>query len=726
MKAETMKNFGKAFLSLIVILVAQVLSLGLFYMGTEVDLKAEYQRGVLHNFELISALIEDNFDNLDALDLSKEYTYNFTNLFVVETDGYIAFALKTSGGLLKGTRYESDGVTFSQMMSGDKTFGEGRVEGTGALIVSRRVGDLLIVGYESLTLTNEFLFKQVQKLILAGGLQFLIAAVIVLLLCRKRGEKEVVFQPSGDGYFIVHINKQGKVIDKKNDAFKEKFDVENIVDHVLDNENTIAKILSEKLPFSILLADKEGQQRHFDCLATSKSYGYRVLALDSTKQYFESKRVSERIFHEPLTGLKNKGALELDFDRCLNKNTRDQCSLVIFNIKNLDNLKTLFSQSVKTELIKKCANLFKDKYAKINEIYYFDDNKFAILTLNTVVTEEIKQSINEFNSNLNAIMRIDHNDVQIITDVVFLYLDNKSRNFKLSEALEYNEYLMLNIKNRVKSNVIAEIFTASKYYHAIGNKKEITKKIIDENNFSLFYQPQFSLKDGKLASFEALVRLNELTLSTQDFILISEVNGYMLQLGEQILKKAFNFARTIRTTGLIISINLSPIQLLNKGFVDNFLKQYKEYQLNDNSIALEITETFLMSDIEENIQKLQILHDNKICIHLDDFGMGYSSLSYLKNLPVDTIKIDREFVGEVSSDKYSKSICNFIILTAKQLGMTTIAEGVERQEQLNSLKDIGCDFIQGYLTGKAMSEEDTIQFIEKNRKSDSLATHTKN
>lgn len=710
-----MKRSGKIFLSLIAFFTVQVLSLGLFFWGIDIDLSKEYKRSAQSNFDAICAVVENSVEDLDSLEIFS--TYTFKNIVVIEHDGYVLFAAKDTDAFVKGSKLEINGITMDQLFGQGGYAGEGSIGGIASFIISKDIGGVAVIAYENISNSAAFIQTQTFRLIIIGAVQIITAAVILSFYKASTKHDEIEVQDSNSGFYIIKISGTGKIIKSGSKSFLQNFDVDNLVEYVEPSDIALAKILSQKLPFAMLLADNKNEMHHFDCISSRKSYGYRILALDSTKQYTESKRISEQIFLEPVTGLRNKTALEMDFEQSMKHTNKEQSAIAIFNIKNLDNLKTLFSQNVKTELLKKCSILFKDKYSNVKELYYCDDSKFVILALTTALTEELKQSINEFNSNLNAIMRIDHNDVQIITDVIFLYLDNKTKDVKLTEIFEYNEYLMLNIKNRVKSNVVAEFFTKSKYYHAIGNKKELTKKIIDEDNFKLFFQPQFRISDGRLVAFEALVRLNEISMTTQDFILISEVNGFMLQLGEQILKKAFNFARMIRTTGLVISINLSPIQLLNKGFVDNFIKSYKEYELKDNTIALEITETFLMSDIEENILKLQILHDNKICIHLDDFGMGYSSLAYLKNLPIDSIKIDREFVGQITTDMYSQSICKFITMTATQLGMTTIAEGVEKPEQRESLKEIGCDFIQGYLTGKAMSEDDTIRFIDNCLKS---------
>lgn len=710
------KNTGILILGIIIFFVLQTLIIGVFYLKADVGFSNEYRRGLEHNFAKIVEIVENNKDDISKLNLTSVYTYNFKNIVLVKNDSSISFVAIQTDNYFVGSRFEVSGFNFANLFSPGIYIKEATVYGVKSILFSKSVGDYAVVAYEDLIIEEQYLSALTTSLIIVAVLQLVLLAgfiVIYMVLFKQKGDEFSSYSASNPRYFVFFIDNSGKIIENKSSQFVEKYDTINILDYVIDTDVTIAKAINERLPFNLFLTDKDNNQNYYHCLATKAQQGYKILAINNTKQYFENKKISEQIFLDNLTGLRNKSALELDLEECLRQETKEQRAVAIFNIRNLDTLDTLFSNAVKEEMIKKCAAMFKEKYKGVTGVYYFDDNRFAILCSTTATTEETKQSINEFNNNLNAIMRINSHNVQVITDVIFLYLDNTSSDVKLDEIIEYNEYLILNIKTRVNSNVVSEKFTKSKYFHAIGSKKEITKKIISDNNFRLFFQPQYRLSDKKLVAFEALVRLNEVSMTTQDFILISEVNGYMLQLGELIMKRAFEFAKLIKKTGILISINLSPIQLLNKGFVDNFLKSYHSYGLNDNSISLEITETFLMTDIAENIKKLQIFHDNKICIQLDDFGMGYSSLAYLKNFPVNTIKIDREFVDGIDTNEYSRAISKFIISTAKQLNMETIAEGVETQAQADCLKKIGCDIIQGYLTGKAMSVEDALLLIER-------------
>ena len=197
---------------------------------------------------------------------------------------------------------------------------------------------------------------------------------------------------------------------------------------------------------------------------------------------------------------------------------------------------------------------------------------------------------------------------------------------------------------------------------------------------------------------------------------MAERNGLIMELGKIVIEETFKFAKKIEDTGIHISMNVSPAQLLHSGFVNELLNYFEQYQLKPQRISIEITETFLMENSEDIIAKLRILKEKGFGVHLDDFGIGYSSMLYLKDLPVDTIKIDKEFTKEATTDKFSRIIVTRIVQMALGLDLNIVAEGVENEKQMNLLSHIGCDVIQGYLISKPVNEEETLALIEKYNK----------
>ena len=182
-----------------------------------------------------------------------------------------------------------------------------------------------------------------------------------------------------------------------------------------------------------------------------------------------------------------------------------------------------------------------------------------------------------------------------------------------------------------------------------------------------------------------------------------------------IINNTFELAKKLEKYDVSISLNLSPIQIIQAGFVSDLINKFEEYELKEGSIALEITETFLMRNFALVNEKLKILKRAGFKIHLDDFCTGYSSMKYLKDLPVDSIKIDQEFVKYVNTNKVNKSIVSCITTLAKELNLEVIAEGVENTSQRDAIKKIGCRIIQGFLIGKAMTYEQAVELLEKKK-----------
>ncbi len=227
------------------------------------------------------------------------------------------------------------------------------------------------------------------------------------------------------------------------------------------------------------------------------------------------------------------------------------------------------------------------------------------------------------------------------------------------------------------------------------------KEAVFAQNFMMHFQPQFRTTDRALRGVEALIRWKDDTgdmISPAVFIPIAEKNGTIVPIGTWVIEeslKAYADWRRKYHYPLIMSINISAIlQILEK------------YDISPYEIELEITESILIDDFTEITERLAILRDIGIKISLDDFGTGFSSLSYLKGLPIDTLKIDKSFIDTVITDENTRIITESIIYMVKKLGFETIAEGVETEEQFKYLNEISCDIIQGYYLGKPMPAAD--------------------
>ena len=243
------------------------------------------------------------------------------------------------------------------------------------------------------------------------------------------------------------------------------------------------------------------------------------------------------------------------------------------------------------------------------------------------------------------------------------------------------------------------------------------KGAVFEQNFTMNFQPQYYVKDKKLRGVEALIRWRDndgMMISPAVFIPIAEKNGTIVPIGTWVIEESIRtFVDWKRQFDchVILSLNISAIQYMREDFIDSILSVIKKYDVDPTELELEITESVLIENFKDVMEKLHILRDYGIRISLDDFGTGYSSLSYLKGLPIDTLKIDKSFIDTIVNDENTRVITESIIYMVKKLGFETIAEGVESKEQFEYLKEIGCDCIQGYLLGKPMPGEEIKQLL---------------
>jgi EAL domain-containing protein (putative c-di-GMP-specific phosphodiesterase class I) len=233
------------------------------------------------------------------------------------------------------------------------------------------------------------------------------------------------------------------------------------------------------------------------------------------------------------------------------------------------------------------------------------------------------------------------------------------------------------------------------------------RRAIENGELRLHYQPQIDLSTNQILGAEALIRWQHPKLgllSPAKFIPMAEETDLIFPLGEWCLTEACRQLISWKQTGLIglrVSVNVSPNQFHQKNFVETVAQALAETGIDPQTLQLEITETSLIRSADHVVTRLRELKEMGLLVAIDDFGVGYSSLGYLKQLPIDMLKIDRSFVSEVSSDPDDAALVMAIITLAHNLRLKVLAEGVENEDQLRFLRLLRCDEGQGYLFGKA-------------------------
>lgn len=241
----------------------------------------------------------------------------------------------------------------------------------------------------------------------------------------------------------------------------------------------------------------------------------------------------------------------------------------------------------------------------------------------------------------------------------------------------------------------------------------------EQSGLSVVYQPIVESESGKLRSFEALARLQSPILgniSPLDFIPIAEQRQLIIPLGKKILSLACDFIGELQKKGydsISVAVNISTMQLMHESFVPELLALLEEKGVLSQSLELELTESVFTQDMELLSNQLKSIRSKGIRISIDDFGTGYSSLSRLGNLPIDTLKLDKQFVDKLqSNEEQAKGLASDIISMAHHIGKVVVAEGVEEQEQRTMLTNMECDLLQGYLFSKPIPAQKALELLE--------------
>lgn len=237
------------------------------------------------------------------------------------------------------------------------------------------------------------------------------------------------------------------------------------------------------------------------------------------------------------------------------------------------------------------------------------------------------------------------------------------------------------------------------------------RRSLERKEFELHYQPVVELSSGRIIAAEALLRWRHPTEGLRlpgDFIAVAEESGLIVPLGDWVLREACAQCRRWRDSGfdIRVTVNVSPMQLSKPDFAASVAGALRAAALDASSLDLEITETALLADPDGTAIMLEELHRVGVGILLDDFGTGYSSLNYVKRLPIDALKIDRSFVKDLVTDAFDKAIAQSIVTLCESVGLRAIAEGVETRAQLDLIRGLGCDQVQGFCFSPAVKASD--------------------
>ncbi len=436
---------------------------------------------------------------------------------------------------------------------------------------------------------------------------------------------------------------------------------------------------------------------------------YAVKKLDDTIKYI--------VTYDQLTGLPNTDSLENRIKEKIEKFENDsvEFSLSIIDISNFKDILSIHGKETSNLLIKQVSNLIGQYLNKNELVFKLEGSEFAILWTNVKSPDSLVNRFSEFEEFFLKNIRLNDQDIKLVLNVgITIYSGENKQLDLISQAHSALQNIDPNAISRV------EFFSSEMRSNL---KKRITlendlESAISKKEFRLYYQPQIDLKSNSFSGVEALIRWQKdgQMISPLDFIPVAEKTKLIIPIGEWVMYESCRQASEWIKKGMKpfkVAINLSSEQLKLDNIVSTTESIIKKSGVDKKYIQIEITESVAMDNIEKAKKTLNEFKELGISIALDDFGTGYSSLSYLKSFPISTLKIDQSFVKTLPEDKGNLAIASTIITLGKNLGMNTLAEGVETESQLAALNNMGCDQVQGYYFSRPLPASELESYYKK-------------
>lgn len=410
-------------------------------------------------------------------------------------------------------------------------------------------------------------------------------------------------------------------------------------------------------------------------------------------------KIRQQAYKDPLTGLPNRIALYHEV-KDLFSGSDEGCRCALLNL-DLDDFKYIndsFGHNLGDLLLVDISRRLKEAFTENEIITRFEGDEFVIFIKDIGEMGGLKDKIEKVMGVFSEPFRIMDNNFHISASCgISIYPDHAG---SIEEMLKSSDVAMFRAKKDGKNKtVVFEREMNDEVSERISMENGL-RLAIEKNEFLLYYQPQVDLNTGKISGFEALIRWRDAErgmIPPLKFIYVAEETGLIVKIGQWVMETACCFIKELNdSTGgrFKISVNISVIQLMQTDFVQTVRTALQKTGLEPSLLELEITESKLVEALEMNLQKMNELRKLGVKLSIDDFGKGFSSLSYLKQLPVDTLKIDKCFVDDIPEN--DNSMIESIIHIGHQRNLRIVAEGVEKQEQTEFLARYKCDMAQGY------------------------------
>ena len=585
-----------------------------------------------------------------------------------------------------------------------------------------------VIPTTSAVLGSAWVIQQALILFFAGII--VLAAMLALMILGTRKASQLLradrHSTEATKAIVIRIDKDGKVI-FTNQTFKQVYGINKLlnVDDFIDvlTKEPIINTIHQNKAFECELQDSDGNTKYLNLSPLYISRSYYLMGTEITQDYNRRKHLEIMSGKNEYTNIDNGFMLANQFESIIENNPGYDIAFIEYNIYKYEEIIGVFGQTSFIALLNEFLKIIQEQYPDL-KIYHVTDSKFWVIYPNTdinVITESITRTLEVFQRPIT----IKQNNIYVHSKVVVY---NYKRSNNAEDIMDENKKITLsqirtkmdlayrNIKNLTGRDYVVYDPKMDAIILATDEMEKDIEQGLINHEFEMYLQPQFDIVANQIAGFEALIRWHNpkyMDKSPQIFIELAEQRGHMLDIGRFVITESFKLAKKLEPYKIHVSVNVSPVQLLQVGFVQQLIDEYQKLDLQPGSVAVEITETLLMGNFQLVTEKLKLLKEKGFSIHLDDFGTGYSSMLYLKDLPVDTIKIDKEFTKHIETNNVSAAIVKTICNLGTTLSLGIICEGVETQIQSDLVKKFGCRVIQGYLIGKAMPFDDAVELIEK-------------
>ncbi len=435
--------------------------------------------------------------------------------------------------------------------------------------------------------------------------------------------------------------------------------------------------------------------------------------------------------HDPLTGLSNRYLFQEHLVRSIGVSKRKQTSfgLLMLDLDRFKMVNDSLGHDMGDLLLKEVALRIKSAVRAVDLVARFGGDEFSILLDDINDKEELSKIAIKIQKTLLPVMNLQGQELFVTTSIGISYFPEcgiepltliKSADIAMYKAKELGRNT-----HYIYSNDLSE---ESRLKLVL--ERDLRRALI-RGEFELFYQPQFDVKTNKISGAEALLRWRHKTLgiiSPDKFIPLLEETGMMIGVEQWVLRQVCHIAKLVnshefdekqinsaKADELKFSINISGSHFKLGDLARNVESAIQDSGVNANCIEIELTEDIMIEHVERNNEVLNLLSKMGVSIALDDFGKGYSSLTYLKDFPADILKIDKAFINNLADEGRDSAIVSSMIELSHKLSIKVVAEGVEEPEQAEILRREGCDYIQGFLYAKPMPVDQFLDFLKTDR-----------